>query len=110
MAIAISEVQGTIAIALAWHVFAARAKAPKLFALLRVECVDASPRQAAHEAGGFTGLRLQDLGKGEAGVPRANEDAAIHDNRVSHGCVVDPGAPLHPSRHGIECVDESESD
>src|SRR3982074_773373 len=41
MAIAISEVQGTIAVALAWHVFAARAKAPKLFSVLRVKCVDA---------------------------------------------------------------------
>src|SRR5215471_12190173 len=107
MAIAISEVQGTIAIALAWHVFAACAKAPKLFTVLRIKCVDASPRQAAHEGGGFTSHSLHDLGKGKAGIPRAHEDAAIYDNRVSHGCVVDPGAPLHPSRHGIECVDES---
>src|SRR5260370_35952299 len=73
MAIAISEVQGTIAVALAGHVFAARAKAPKLFAVLRVKCVDARPRQAAHEGAGFTSHRPHDLGKGEAGIPRATK-------------------------------------
>src|SRR5580700_4571808 len=107
MAIAISEVQGTIAVALAWHVFAGRAKAPKLFAVLRIKCVDARPRQAAHEGAGFTSHRPHDLGKGEAGIPRAHEDAAIHDDRISHGGVVDTGAPSQSSRYCVERVDES---